>query len=350
MTIRTAIVLGLCAHMSAAAVSDAQTYSLTIDPDASGLAATLGLDVDTAGTLVGDWNPDTNPEGTRTKPGLFGSFGATENLPVDAAFGFALDGDLDTRTSGTATIRLDLDAGSVVVDDMLADLLAGGAAAIPATLGVAPESFRTRQPDSTYIGIPLDIPIGELAITSLTLVQTEAAVGVLTQTGDGVYSFTVAGLADITGTAELLGSPIDIPPLPIPLVLAGEITITGDSLVLTSLQTIDQADEQTPDTQLPEFPLGLPTVLPPGNTANLLLNLVLERVATGLAGDLALTATGQLAACEGDFNSDGDVDTRDVIAFLNAWNAADQDADTNGDGTIDTRDVIAFLNLWTAGC
>jgi hypothetical protein len=44
------------------------------------------------------------------------------------------------------------------------------------------------------------------------------------------------------------------------------------------------------------------------------------------------------------------VDTRDVLAFLNAWTAQDPGADVNGDGVVDTRDVIAFLNPWTAGC
>jgi hypothetical protein len=54
--------------------------------------------------------------------------------------------------------------------------------------------------------------------------------------------------------------------------------------------------------------------------------------------------------CVADFNGDGAVDTRDVIAFLNAWNADDSSADIDGNGTVDTRDVIAYLNLWTAGC
>ncbi|MBK7403080.1 MAG: hypothetical protein IPJ41_00255 [Phycisphaerales bacterium] len=54
--------------------------------------------------------------------------------------------------------------------------------------------------------------------------------------------------------------------------------------------------------------------------------------------------------CVADFNADGVVDTRDVLAFLNAWVARDSRADINGDGVIDTRDVLAFLNLWTAGC
>lgn len=54
--------------------------------------------------------------------------------------------------------------------------------------------------------------------------------------------------------------------------------------------------------------------------------------------------------CQADFNDDGAVDSRDVIAFLNAWAAGDPRADTNGDGTVDTSDVLAFLNLWAAGC
>ncbi|MFG0241640.1 MAG: GC-type dockerin domain-anchored protein [Phycisphaerales bacterium JB054] len=55
-------------------------------------------------------------------------------------------------------------------------------------------------------------------------------------------------------------------------------------------------------------------------------------------------------ACVADFNGDELVDTRDVLAFLNAWSMQDPSADINADGSVDTRDVLAFLNLWTAGC
>ncbi len=54
--------------------------------------------------------------------------------------------------------------------------------------------------------------------------------------------------------------------------------------------------------------------------------------------------------CDGDFNRDGNVDTQDVLDFLNAWAAGDPEADTNGDGEVDTLDVLVFLNTWTAGC
>ncbi|MFG0241144.1 MAG: GC-type dockerin domain-anchored protein [Phycisphaerales bacterium JB054] len=54
--------------------------------------------------------------------------------------------------------------------------------------------------------------------------------------------------------------------------------------------------------------------------------------------------------CIADFNGDGEVNTLDVLSFLNAWNAGDGSADINGDGDVNTLDVLAFLNLWNEGC
>jgi subtilisin family serine protease len=54
--------------------------------------------------------------------------------------------------------------------------------------------------------------------------------------------------------------------------------------------------------------------------------------------------------CIADFNGDGEVNTQDVLAFLNAWNDGDSSADINGDGEVNTQDVLEFLNLWNIGC
>lgn len=54
--------------------------------------------------------------------------------------------------------------------------------------------------------------------------------------------------------------------------------------------------------------------------------------------------------CAADFNGDGLTDSRDVIAFLNAWAAGDAAADFDGNGVIDSRDAIGFLNAWVSGC
>jgi hypothetical protein len=54
--------------------------------------------------------------------------------------------------------------------------------------------------------------------------------------------------------------------------------------------------------------------------------------------------------CIADFNTDGDVNTLDVLAFLNAWNAGEAAADVNLDGEVNTLDVLFFLNEWNNGC
>ncbi|MBK7403364.1 MAG: FG-GAP repeat protein [Phycisphaerales bacterium] len=79
------------------------------------------------------------------------------------------------------------------------------------------------------------------------------------------------------------------------------------------------------------------------------------RVVAGVAddSDLARFAGAMYIfapACDADFDTNGLIDVRDVLAFLNAWNADAPRSDINGDGAIDTRDVLAFLNLWQAGC
>lgn len=61
-------------------------------------------------------------------------------------------------------------------------------------------------------------------------------------------------------------------------------------------------------------------------------------------------ATGFAPSCPADFNGDGVVDTRDVLAYLNGWANQDAAADCDGNGVIDSRDVICFLNQWTVGC
>ncbi|MCC7387451.1 MAG: hypothetical protein IT431_01655 [Phycisphaerales bacterium] len=70
----------------------------------------------------------------------------------------------------------------------------------------------------------------------------------------------------------------------------------------------------------------------------------------GLDGPISAVLLTPMSSCPGDFNSDGAVDTRDVLAFLNAWSAGDPRGDFNGDGSVNTIDVLAFLNAWSAGC
>ena len=55
-------------------------------------------------------------------------------------------------------------------------------------------------------------------------------------------------------------------------------------------------------------------------------------------------------ACIADWNSDGAVNTLDVLGFLNEWAAGELSADLNDSGDVNTIDVLEFLNAWVAGC
>jgi hypothetical protein len=64
---------------------------------------------------------------------------------------------------------------------------------------------------------------------------------------------------------------------------------------------------------------------------------------------LLITGTGAANLCGyADFNNDTNINTQDVLAFLNAWNNSDSSADCNGDSSINTQDVLCFLNIWNA--
>ncbi len=54
----------------------------------------------------------------------------------------------------------------------------------------------------------------------------------------------------------------------------------------------------------------------------------------------------RIVSATADWNGDGVVDTRDLIAFLSDFAAMDARADLNGDTTIDSRDAVLFLNAW----
>ncbi len=58
----------------------------------------------------------------------------------------------------------------------------------------------------------------------------------------------------------------------------------------------------------------------------------------------------RVQSCPGDFDGDGDTDSSDFFAFLDAFVAGDSAADIDGDGTIDADDFFAYLDLFVQDC
>jgi len=283
-------------YVSAAGAFGQLPFDFVIQPAQSGFSATLGVAANTTGTLIGNYDPKSNPTGTRTKPGLFGPFGPDENLPVNMTLGLGLGGSPQSQQTGAFRLTLNPAAGTVTLAGYQTDLLASGPLGLDATLSLETETFRTRNPTSVYIGgVPIELPIGEATLSELTAAQTaDPAVGVLQTLEPNRYAFLVAPLVTLTATLDVFGNPIEFPGAPTPFLLEGEIVVSGDSAVLTALRAVTQEQTLEPGLALPEFPLDLPTILPPGDTAHLLLNLTLSDVTFGIDGELRTTAFGTL--------------------------------------------------------
>jgi hypothetical protein len=289
-------IFGLCA----ASAANAQLYDFTINPTSSGLAGPLSFEAQTSGTLIGNHDAATNPAGTRTKPGLFGPFGDTENIAVPASLDIGLAGAINTSTAGTLRLDLDPGTGTLTMTNFAADFLSGGSINLPITLGLLFESFRTRSPSSSYIGgLPINLPIGSASLTQLTATQVGSGAGVLTPTGPSTYDFSLAAVMLLAGEFSALDESFQLPGQAAPIAFAGTIVLDGATAVLTSLTPLVFDTGVQPGLALPQFPLPLPTLLPPGGTANLLLDLTLTDIGISFDGSSKFTATGVVVPVPG---------------------------------------------------
>ncbi|GIV18109.1 MAG: hypothetical protein KatS3mg022_3544 [Armatimonadota bacterium] len=292
MRFRTMLVSCLLVLLCALA-SAQRKYDFVMSPADSDLNANVSLQAFTSGTLIGNYDPNTNPAGTRTKPGLFGNFGATENVPVPVEVNPLVEGNVASKPAGTFSMVLHPEAGQVVLLDFFSDLLHSGAVSLPASAEFATDGFRTRNPTSTYPAGRFTVPVGEILVTQLTATQVgEPAVGTLTPLGGNRYAFAVAPTVVLFIHAEMQGYVLETTSNPNPLALVGEVEIQGDTATILSVNTIDWSDVDTPNQPIPQFAMDLPTVFPPGDVAHLLFDLTLNEVRTHVSGTYTIAASG----------------------------------------------------------
>ncbi len=294
---RITVAMAAAAAMGVPAMAE-PFVDFVFNPAQSGFDGTLNLGVETSGTLIGDFDPDTNPSGTRTKPGLFGSFGPTENVPVPVDLGVTVGGPAAASISGSMRLAFNFEGDTVRVSGYAA-AWGQGAIGVPATLSLDPDSFRTRSPESIFPGLPIDLPIGEILLSDLSMVQTgEGASGTLASRPGGFdYQVTVPVL--LFGNATLFGQTVEIPGVPLAIPLDGSVDIEGQNAELFSQRSFTEDGSATPGLQLPTFPLDLPTVLPPGETASLLFSLELDNIFFALSGMQTLESSGVVIPAPG---------------------------------------------------
>lgn len=288
------LLLGAFVFQAAGQVSG--KYDFTLNPAASGFDAQFSTSASTAGTLIGNYIAETNPTGTRTKPGLFGTFGDTENVPVAVQFTPRLSGPINTAPVGGFSLDVDAEGLTLGLSNYAVDFIGlAGSVGMPLTVTLSTESFRTRNPSSTYPGgIPVTLPFGEASLLSMSAAQIGTAGGVLTPTGDGTFDFVVVPIVQFDLTFSILGDAFTLPQAPAPFPLAGSLVFSDGVATLLSVIPLGFDESVDIEQALPEFPLPLPTVFPPGSTADVILSLMLSNIAAELAGTLTTSADGVL--------------------------------------------------------
>lgn len=336
------------AGLAGMASADEVAYDCVVNTKSSAFNQTTSVTAPFAGTLKGDYDATTNPNGTRTLPGTFGGSG---NVPIPYTASFSIDGEIATSPAGSTRLGIDLEGLEFRVTGLELNLLGEGVAELPATVNITYSTFRTVNPSSLFPGVSnFPFPVGNAEIVEFTAVQTGAGVfGTLVEQKDGSYQFAAAVPVEFVIVANALGQPVgDGAPIAGVLPIAGTLVV-GESGITATLDveggdSIDQPLELDP---FVDQPFALPTVLPPGATANLLLS----GDVTSLALTTALTATivieGVPAAVPGDVNGDGVVDALDLASLLSAWGSSGGAADLNADAAVDAQDLAILLAGWT---
>ncbi|MFO0963625.1 MAG: GC-type dockerin domain-anchored protein [Phycisphaerales bacterium] len=331
-----------------AATATAGEYRFQLVPQSSAHFES-GAQAPMVGSFVGNWDATTNPGGTRTLPGVFGG-NSTTNTPIPYTADLAIGASIDSIPTGGLRLTVPTNGAPGTIRGLRIDLLGGAPGDLGATIDLNFATFRTRAPDSLYIGgsfIP-PIPLVVGSIDTLLLEQAADAPVVITPTATG---FDFAGVVQATATmhATLQGQPIADFSQVIAVPVAGSVDTTGP---FPSITLQFDASASTPLPELPAFEnqaVALPTILPPGSTANLLFSGTINGPAGAFGTSIAATLIATGSPTPVDITGDGRVDGRDLGALLGAWGSANAAADLNADGIVDGADLGLLLDCWTVG-
>jgi hypothetical protein len=278
--------------------ASAQSFTYSIDPAQSDISVVSSVTLDLTGNLKGAFEAATNPGGTRTLSGLFGDPGTNAEIPLSLGLGISLD--LGGAGAGSFTLIYDPNSGEVSVDELVATVGAGTTSQADLSVTLEYDTFRTVAPGSLFIGgIPLTLPIGAATASDIELVQSAAAVGTAVPSGTpGVIDVDLIVPVDLSLVVDLGtlggGTPTPVGPIPFALPISGSFDLAACDTRLEALtnQTISQSIPSPFPLAFDDLPLDLPTILPPGSTANLLLTAALDTLNLDgtITSDLVATA------------------------------------------------------------
>ena len=343
--IHRACLLGSFAALAVAAGTahaDADRYACVFGP-ASTVTQTTNLVLPLAGTWIGNYDAATNPTGTQTRPGFFGGSG---NVAIPYSMSIRPTVSINgTNPAGTFTLGFDPATRAVAIFGLTSDLLNEQPGTIAVNVLLTYQTFRSFAPNSTFIGVTnLQVPLEGGSLTTADAVQTGSSLGTATLNADGSYSFALAVPVTITVAGTAAGQPF-ASASPGALALSGRITVSAGSASVTAQATANETAPVPPPPPVSNQPFALPTILPPGGTANLLLSGTFSEGTVTTTANINLAAAGPRVPLPADFTGDGAVNGDDLGQMLAGWGAAGF-CDLNLDGVVDGVDLGKLLASW----
>ncbi len=275
--------------------ASASNYAFMLESPSGVDISQLHVSAQTEGTLIGNFDAGTNPTGTRTKPGLFGSFGDDENVPVPVELSGSVEGAPHFATMGGFDAELDLAGMQLLLSNYHAAMPLGTDPSLTLAVGFGSDGFRTRSPTSLFPPGSVTVPFGSATLMEFELQQVGSMAPVaLNPVIPGVFSFSALLPVTIVATVDVLENTLTLPAFPAVLPMDGTLDLTGPEALLMATAEFSAGQSQTLNQPLPDIPLPLPTVLPPGETADLVFRLMLTNLAGEFSAEVRTAAEGIL--------------------------------------------------------
>jgi hypothetical protein len=319
---------------------------LELDSAQSNVDGTFEQSTYMPGSLIGNWDAKVNPKGTSTLPGYWGGSG---NNSIGCELTPSLGGPFNSPCFGTVDVELDTVTDTMTINGLRIETFEKSPATFPLTLGMLYETFRTVQPSSLYPGdIPIDIPLGEGSLTTMKFEQGIEVSTAITVVDEQTWSYAADIPVIITVEAVVLGTPTG------PIVSAGILQLTGtieqttSQLTLTGMSSWDSNEViEDPPIAFEDIPFAIPTIIPAGNTANLLVSAVAQSATIMTAANLQFIAIADTLA-PGDVDGDGVVGVNDLLAVIGAWGPCQGcTEDINNDGVVNVTDLLEVIGNWS---
>jgi hypothetical protein len=252
----------------------------------------------------------------------------------------------NTQPTGTFQFGFNPTTGTVDVSSLLVDTLAGQVGTISTSMLLTYSTFRTVQPTSTFIGLTnVDVPVDSGSLTAATAAQSGAAIGVATPNADGTWAFAVTVPVTISVAGTALGQPFTNS-APAVMALTGTFSIDGNAISLTSQGAINETVPVPAGPPLVSAPFDLPTIIPAGQVARLLISGTFADGSSTTVGSSSLVMNGVPVPIIGDINGDGVVNGFDLGLLLSGWGQPGP-TDLNNDGTTNGFDLGVLLTNWS---